>query len=152
MDLGFNTGYETTGTPYYVRMVNGYQTLIGLSEQDYRMMLAQGFNEQEVYVSLRRGDSASSEYEIEVRAGLNRITMDSRPLFQLCLDEEPTAQLRDRGFAEGREVGLYIKPSPYAIPAHQIDPKDVALDVFDENDPMLDAPEVWMDDKQPIAK
>lgn len=144
MDLEFNTGYATTGIPYYVRMVNGCQTLIGLNDNDYRMMLAQGFNEQEVYVSLRRRGFSSSEYELEARAGLNRITMDSRPLFQLCFDNEPTELLKDHGFSEGGEVELFIKPSPYSIPAHQIKPEDVAINIFNENDPMLDAPEVWM--------
>lgn len=138
------TGYETYGIPYYVRMVNGYQTLIGLTEADYRMLLALGFEDEEVYLSLRRKTNPGPQYDMETRAGLNTIKIDGDPYFQLCLDAEPTREMRDRGYEDGKEVDLYIKKSPYRIPAHQIKAEDVAIDVFDENDPMLDAPEVWL--------
>ena len=143
-----NEGYETTGVPYYVRMVSGYQTLIGLTQADYRMLLAYGFGDEEVYLGLRKKTSASREYEVEVRAGLNTITMDSTPYFQLSLDEEPTAELKDRGFEEGREVDLCIKQSPYRIPSKQFQVDKVALDIFDENDPMLDNPDVWLEPEE----
>lgn len=141
-------GYATTGVPYYVKMVSGYQTLIGLDSNDYRMLLAQGFGDEEVYLSLRKRPSASDDYEIEVVAGLNTITMDSNPFFQLSLDDEPTKELQDRGFTEGREVDLLIKQSPYRIPSKLINPEDVALNIFDETDPMLDNPDVWLEPEE----
>ncbi len=140
-----STGYTTKGVPYYVRMVNGCQTLIGLDEADYRMLLMMGFQDEEVYLSVRKQSGAyAADYELEVRAGLNTIKMEGVPLFQLCLDDEQTKQLKDRGYVEGREIELYIKKSPYRIPSRQIRPEDVAIDIFNENDPMLDAPEVWL--------
>lgn len=143
-ELGSGDVYETTGTPYYVRMVRGYQTLIGLEETDYRMMLALGFQDEEVYLSLRKKANSDVGYELEIRAGLNTIKIDGVPRFQLCLEAEQTQELKDRGYEDGRAVDLLVKKSPYRIPSRQIRPEDVALDIFDENDPMLDAPEVWL--------
>lgn len=136
--------YATKGTPYYVRMKQGSQTLIGLTEQDYVMLLTRGFKDEEVYLSLRRDPAIAPEYDIEIRASLNTIKMEGNHLFQLCIDAEPTEELKERGFVEGREADLLIRMSPYRIPARQLNPEDVALDVFDETDPILDDPDVWL--------
>lgn len=136
--------YKTTGIPYYVRMVQGYQTLVGLEEIDYRMMLSKGFQDEEVYLSFKKQTNPGPDYEFEVRAGLNTIKIDGVPRFQLALDAEQTQELKDRGYEDGRPVDLLVKKSPYRIPSRQIRPEDVALDIFDESDPMLDAPEVWL--------
>ena len=57
--------YKTTGIPYYVRMVRGYQTLVGLEEIDYRMMLSQGFQDEEVYLSFKKQTNPGPDYEFE---------------------------------------------------------------------------------------
>lgn len=143
MDNQF-TGYATKGIPYYVRMYGGKkQTLIALTENDYRMLLMKGFKDEEVYLSLRREGKTTEDYDLEVRASLNTVKMDGDPLFQLRLDVEPTAELQDRGFTEGREIDIYIQMSPYRIPSQQLKPEDVDVHVFDDDNPMLDDKALW---------
>ena len=137
--------YETTGPLFFISMTGGKkQTLIGLNERDYHMLLMHGFKDEEVYLSLRKIEDPGPEYTIQVRAGLNTIKMDGDPLFQLRLDVEPTMELIDRGFRDGREAALLIEMSPYRIPSQQLRPEDVELNVFDENDPILDDPDIWL--------
>ena len=130
--------YETRGTLFYVKMYDGKaQTLIGLTEHDYRMLLMQGFKDEEVYLSLRREPREDGEYDVLLRASLNTIKMEGDPLFQLRLDVEQTTELRERGFMDGKEADIRIQMSPYRMPSKQLDPEKVDIHVFSDDDPIL---------------
>ena len=132
------TSYATRAALFFVRMYSGKsQTLIGLSERDYRMLLMLGFHDEEVYLSLRQQPRDDDEYDVLVCASLNTIKMEGDPLFQLRLDVEQTQELIDRGFADGREADLLIQMSPYRIPSKQLDPEEVDIHVFGDDDPIL---------------
>lgn len=138
------TGYATRGTLFFIRTYSGKaQTLIGLNENDYRMLLMLGFHDEEVYLSLRRESRADDEYDVLVRASLNTIKMEGDPLFQLRLDADPTEELLDRGFRDGKDADIYIQMSPYRIPSKQLDPEDVDVHIFADDDPILDDKDVW---------
>lgn len=106
--------------------------IVGLTFEDYDQLLAQGFVDEEVYITVKKakyGDEYSQFVpEIKVRASLCTIQMEKRPKFQLTIDPQSAEEMLARGFKDLEQISLIIEQSPYRIPSKPLDPKELKID------------------------
>lgn len=124
--------YETKGNLFQITVIKGQMFIVGLAFEDYNQLLAQGFKDEEVHLTIKKarfGDEYSQMVpELKVRASLCTIMMEKRPKFQLTIEPSLAEEMIARGFKDLEEVDLVIEQSPYRMPSKPLDPKDLRID------------------------
>jgi len=125
--------YETGGTLYVITTMKGNKGIIGLDFQDYEGLLAFGFKDEEVVLTVKKAKHGS-EYSQQVpehktRVGLYTIKMEGMPKFQLDLNVRDVEELFARGFKDLEKVALVIEKSPYRVPAEPSKPDELKFEL-----------------------
>jgi hypothetical protein len=125
--------YETRGVLYFVTAGKGKKGLIGLDWQDYDQLLGLGFEDEEVYLTVKKAEYGS-EYsqqvpEHKMQAGLCTVRVEGIPKYQLHVDIGSAEELLARGFKDVEKVALVIEKSPYRVPAKPLEFEELKFEL-----------------------